>query len=118
MTVCDAVQHAYQKGIIHRQLSRLLRHVLRRYPDDFWLHWRAARASNSCRPPRVEEDIYHLSAALALRPQSVEVLNEVGYTLNSQGKHDEAIAYFRRSEMTPVVDLRPRSNLRRRSRHP
>ncbi len=85
----------------------LLEKALREHPDDFWLHFSVASVagdSSSSRPRRDEERVRHLTVALALRPRSAAVLNNLGAALKDQGKLDDAMACYRRAlELDPKL---------------
>jgi hypothetical protein len=56
---------------------------------------------------------HHLRVALAKNPQSVELLNDVGYCCYLQGRHDEAEAAFRQSLEIDPNHVTSRNNLNR-----
>ena len=64
----------------------------RLYPGDFWLNHNLGMAFGVSNPPRREEAIRYLTAATALRPDSLGAHLNLGNALPSQGKLDEAIA--------------------------
>lgn len=72
-----------------------------RYPADFWTHWIRAADVISTRKPLSSDDraeqIGHLRAALALRPEAFAVHNNLGNALRAQGNIDEAIVCFRQA---------------------
>ncbi len=90
------VAQALKKSGRPERALEVLGRALREHPDDFWLHFVAAKANRSSRPPRDDEAIRHYTAALALRPRSVAVLNNLGIA-EDQGKPDEAIACYRKA---------------------
>ena len=96
------VARALTKSGRPERAKEVLDSALWEHPEDFWLHFEAANANHSSRPPRYEEAIRHYTAALALRPRSVAVLNNLGIALTDQGKLDEAIACYRKAiELDP-----------------
>jgi tetratricopeptide (TPR) repeat protein len=75
----------------------ILNKALWQYPGDFWLHFTAAGAADECEPRRADDEVHHLQVALALRPQNVILLNNLGTALNDLDKPEEAIASYRRA---------------------
>jgi serine/threonine protein kinase/Tfp pilus assembly protein PilF len=75
----------------------LLRQAQRQYPGDFWINVQLAIALRRLVPPYRNESVSFMRAALAARPQSTGTLNLLGFYLDRQGKHDEAIDTYRRA---------------------
>jgi tetratricopeptide (TPR) repeat protein/serine/threonine protein kinase len=75
----------------------LMRAVVRRHRDDFWLNYDLVEGLLVMKPPRVDEALQYATAEAALRPRSWIALDHLGTVLNMQGRHDEAIAAFRES---------------------
>jgi serine/threonine-protein kinase len=71
----------------------MLRTAQRRYPDDFWINMRLAHCL-CLLPSHEDEGVAFYRAALALRPQSPGVHNNLGMALLHQGKRAEAIDAF------------------------
>jgi serine/threonine-protein kinase len=86
--------------------ERLLRRAQQLHPGDFWTNFELghflAPARNVGPSARTEEAIGFYRAALAVRPQSPAVLNNLGHALAAQGKLAEAEAAFRKA-----IDLKP-----------
>jgi serine/threonine-protein kinase len=73
----------------------LLRQARQKHPGDFWINHTLGQALTKARPPRRDEAIRFLTAAVALRPQSPGVHQNLGIALSKQGQLEEAIAEFR-----------------------
>jgi tetratricopeptide (TPR) repeat protein len=73
----------------------LMRAVVRRHRDDFWINYDLVEGLLAMKPPRVDEALLYATAVAALRPRSWIALCHLGIVLNRQGRHDEAIAEFR-----------------------
>src|SRR5207237_171094 len=71
--------------------ERLLRRAWQRYPADFWINFELASALGEL-DPGSGEAIGFYRAALALRPQSAAIYNNLGSILLDQGKLPEAVA--------------------------
>jgi serine/threonine protein kinase/Flp pilus assembly protein TadD len=71
----------------------LLRQAQRQHPDDFWINHNLGRALSDP-PAHPAEAVGYLRAALALRPGSAGVHNNLAFALRLQGRHDEAIAHY------------------------
>ncbi len=68
----------------------------RSHPDDFLIAFEFARALRGRVPPRAAAALVQYEAALALRPQNVEVWHELGMTLGTYlGRVDETVPLFR-----------------------
>jgi tetratricopeptide (TPR) repeat protein len=93
------------RGLVaaHAQESavQLLRRVQRRYPADFWINYDLA-ALLAREPATAVEAIGFYRAALAVRPRSYAILNDLGMALRDQGKLAEAVDTFHQA-----IDLQP-----------
>jgi serine/threonine-protein kinase len=76
---------------------RVLTAAQQRRPDDFWLNHELAYYLCRLDPPRNDEAVGFYRAALAIRPDSPGVHNNLGILLAEQGKHAEAEAAYRRA---------------------
>lgn len=76
--------------------------VQRRHPDDFWVTF---NLSNVARRTDMLQSVRYLQAALALRPESAIVHNNLGCSLGSLGRLDEAAAHLRRA-----IEIDPESS--------
>jgi len=74
--------------------ERLLRAGQERYPSDFWLNHDLGRLLYRQNPPRAEEGVRYLTAALALRSDSPGVHLNLGVALVKKGDLDGAIRRF------------------------
>jgi tetratricopeptide (TPR) repeat protein len=92
--------------LLHRALHQcgvkggavtLLRRAQEAFPGDFWINHNLGMALQDCDPPRAEESIRFLTAAMALRPESPGVRLNLGLALWNNGRLDEALAAFRRA---------------------
>ncbi len=84
--------------------KRVLRRAWRKGPGDFWANYELAgfRVANpdeqeggNVTPHSEEEAVRHLTAAVAIRPQSALAYNDLGAVLWEEGKPAEAEAEFR-----------------------
>jgi len=76
-----------------------LRRAQVQYPADFWLNFALAHALQKTQPL---EAAGFYRVALAIRPASSAVYNNLGVALRDQGKPDEAIAAYRKAiELDP-----------------
>src|SRR5262249_12658705 len=73
----------------------LLEQGQRRYPGDFWLNFELANALN--KRARWDEAIGYYRAALAVRPQTGAVYNNLGNALYAKQDLDGAIASFHKA---------------------
>jgi serine/threonine protein kinase/Tfp pilus assembly protein PilF len=79
----------------------LLRKAQQRHPADFWINFELAFLLYGERGSEAEA-VGYLRAALALRPESTGVYNNLGTALYRQGKWEEAAAAYR-----TAIDLYP-----------
>ncbi len=75
--------------------ERLLRAGQERYPNDFWLNHKLGMVLLELKPPRAEEAVRYLTAALALRSDSPGVHLNLGLALSNNGDVDGAIRRYR-----------------------
>jgi tetratricopeptide (TPR) repeat protein len=75
--------------------ERLLRSGLERYPGDFWLNHDLGMVLKNQTPPRPEEAVRYLTAALALRYDSPGVYNSLGRALTATHDWEAAIRCYR-----------------------
>jgi serine/threonine-protein kinase len=76
---------------------QLLRRARQQYPDDFWVNQDLGVWLAMTEPLRWAEAVRYLTAAVALRPNSPGVHNNLGSTLQKGGQLDEAIACFQKA---------------------
>jgi Flp pilus assembly protein TadD len=86
--------HVGRRGEAGRA-AELLRDGLRRHPGDFWLHFELAYVLSDLGPGQAGEAARHYTAALALRPESAVVHNNLGLALKDQGDLVGAVACYR-----------------------
>jgi serine/threonine protein kinase/lipoprotein NlpI len=84
-------------GLPNADAAALLRRALVVYPQDFWLHLYMGNRSEA-----LAERAGHLRAALALRPGSSVVYNDLGTVLFARQDHDGAIRHYAKA-----LDLDP-----------
>jgi eukaryotic-like serine/threonine-protein kinase len=77
-----------------REAERLMLRAVARYPGDFWLNF---GMGNSLLTTKPEEAVGYYRAALALRPGTAAVHNNLGVALKERGRLDEAIAEYRKA---------------------
>jgi tetratricopeptide (TPR) repeat protein/tRNA A-37 threonylcarbamoyl transferase component Bud32 len=75
----------------------LLVRAQRRHPGDFWLNFNLANVLNKPRPGRWEEAVGYYRAALAVRPNTPVVYNNLGNALQAKGNLEEAIAEYKKA---------------------
>jgi serine/threonine protein kinase/Flp pilus assembly protein TadD len=81
--------------------ERLLRRAQQAHPADFWINFELALVLQSTKPGDWEA-IRFYQAALALRPQSAAVYNNLGNVWHDHGKLEEAEAAYRKAiELNP-----------------
>jgi serine/threonine protein kinase/tetratricopeptide (TPR) repeat protein len=90
-----------QRGATETALNLLWR-AQEAFPDDFWINLRLGMALRGSQPPRAEEALRFLTAAVALRPGNAVARFNLGSTLHQHGRPDEAAAVLRRA-----IDLKP-----------
>jgi Flp pilus assembly protein TadD len=89
----------------------LLRRAQERHPGDFWLNHSLGLYLVSTRPPRLEEAVGFLRAAVAARPQSSLAHGNLGYALSQLGRAAEAEAEYRKVAMLQPDNVLAHSNL-------
>jgi tetratricopeptide (TPR) repeat protein/tRNA A-37 threonylcarbamoyl transferase component Bud32 len=77
--------------------ERLLRRAQQRRPADFWLNYWLALILSRKGAPNHDEIVGFFRVALALRPDSAWVHNELGLHLRKLGDPEGGIAYFRKA---------------------
>src|SRR5262249_18742713 len=83
-------------------VESVFRQARQHKPGDFWINVGLAYSLSKLQPPQTDEIIRFYSVALALRPDSHWVHNNLGYWLRKKGRLDEAIACFRKAiELDP-----------------
>jgi tetratricopeptide (TPR) repeat protein len=75
----------------------LLRRAQRQYPADFWVNYLLGRVLQQVTPPEREKAVRFLTAAVALRPESLGAHNDLGAALAGKGQWDEAIASYKKA---------------------
>jgi tetratricopeptide (TPR) repeat protein len=73
------------------------------HPGDFWLNFLLGNVLRNAKP---EEAIAYYRAALALRPDTSAVYNNLGNALQAKGQLEEAIQHYRRA-----IELDPKNAL-------
>jgi Flp pilus assembly protein TadD len=89
----------------------LLRRAWVRYPGDFWINFELAVALHKTKNPPLGEVIRFYTAALAVRPDSAIVLNNLGIALAGQQDRKGAIAAFHKAIGINPKDARAHYNL-------
>jgi serine/threonine-protein kinase len=80
---------------VPRDAEGLLRRAQARHPGDFWLNFVLGHVLQAGKKPA--EAVAYYRAALAVRPTTPAVYNNLGNALHDQGKLEEAAAEFRRA---------------------
>src|SRR5262249_37663865 len=75
--------------------EKVLRQGRQAHPGDFWLEHDLGLCLGKVKPPKHEEAVRFLTAAVALRSRSPGAHVNLGNALNGQGKHKEAEAAHR-----------------------
>jgi tetratricopeptide (TPR) repeat protein len=78
----------------HEAAVEFLRRAQARHPGDFWLTCQLGRELTVLSPPRWTEAASFYRAALALRPQSLEVRHRLGFALARAGRPEEALGLW------------------------
>jgi serine/threonine-protein kinase len=78
----EAAARLLQKGWPHR-------------PDDFWVNHDLAMVFSVMKPPRRQEQVRYLTAAVAARKRSLVALSNLGMALRDKGDADEALRVLR-----------------------
>jgi serine/threonine-protein kinase len=86
--------------------AALLRRAYEAHPEDHLLASQLAFAVLLYHPPRLDENVRYLSAAVALRPDVAHHRLGLGIALVGRGAYDEALVHIRR-----VLELSPGSAL-------
>jgi tetratricopeptide (TPR) repeat protein len=77
--------------------ERLLRRAQAEHPADFWINFHLAAVLSQREAPELAQAARFYQAALALRPHSPVVYNNLGTVLHDQGKVAEAEAAYRKA---------------------
>jgi tetratricopeptide (TPR) repeat protein len=77
--------------------ARLLRRAQQQYPADFWVNFNLSWFLQKMTPPELDDAVRFLTAAVALRPESMEVHFILGYLLHGKGQVEEAIACYQKA---------------------
>jgi tetratricopeptide (TPR) repeat protein/tRNA A-37 threonylcarbamoyl transferase component Bud32 len=78
----------------------VLREAHRHHPDDFWLNDTLGGFYCGCNPPRYDDAVRYLQAAVVLRPRSWYAHYELARTLERKGAHEEA-----KAEVAKVMEI-------------
>jgi serine/threonine-protein kinase len=93
-------------------VAALVAGARQRRPDDFWLSEDLGLLLLSSQPPRYEEAIRFLTAAVAIRRRSPQARANLGRALQGKGLLDEAIAEYREAlRLKNHVNGQVRNNL-------
>jgi tetratricopeptide (TPR) repeat protein len=86
----------------HKDVVELLQRAQQAHPGDFWINEYLGRSLQDSQPPRLDEAIRFLTAAVALRPDSAGARLALGDALEEKGRLDDAITAYRQ-----IIDLKP-----------
>jgi tetratricopeptide (TPR) repeat protein len=92
----DLARQLRKKGYTNHAVA-LLREVHDYQPNDFWVNFELARTYITTDPPRSEEVVRFLTAALAVRPDVPVAYTFLGHALMARGRNAEALAAYRRA---------------------
>jgi serine/threonine protein kinase/tetratricopeptide (TPR) repeat protein len=95
-TLVNLAERLRGAGATQRAVQ-LLRQAWRQYPADFWVNEDLGMLVRETDPQRWPEAVRHLTAAVALRPDSPGAHLNLGLALEAGGKRDDAIACFHRA---------------------
>jgi tetratricopeptide (TPR) repeat protein len=84
-------------GLPPSEAADLLRRAKKQRPADFWINHELGMAFKHQSPPNLPEAVRFLTAAVALRPDSLGALQNLGTTLAVHGRVDDAIEHFQRA---------------------
>jgi tetratricopeptide (TPR) repeat protein/serine/threonine protein kinase len=88
------------------KMEELLRSAQQQHPADFWITYQLASVLFKKERPDHGQVIRFLQAALALRPRSPVVRNNLGVALYGKGRLEEAIVEYREAiRLKPDFDL-------------
>jgi tetratricopeptide (TPR) repeat protein len=76
---------------------QLLRRAWQQHPEDFWANEELGLLLNETEPQRWAESVRHVTAGVALRPDSAGAYLNLGNALHNGGQLDDAIACYRRA---------------------
>jgi serine/threonine-protein kinase len=76
---------------------KLLRLARRHSPADFWVNHDLGIMLAQMKPPRLEQSVRFLTAAVSLRPDSPAEHSNLGVALYYKGQRDEALACFEKA---------------------
>src|SRR5262245_8240764 len=93
----DLARELRKKQGYRNQAVALLRGVHDYHPNDFWVNFVLAETYRFTDPPRTEEMVRFLTAALAVRPEVPVAYTMIGDTLMARGRTAEAMAAYRRA---------------------
>jgi tetratricopeptide (TPR) repeat protein len=91
--------------------ERLLRRAQAEHPADFWINFELGSVLVLKKPPDIREVVRFFQVALALRPQSLTVYNNLACALRDQGKPAEAEAACRKAIQLQPDDAFAHNNL-------
>jgi serine/threonine-protein kinase len=112
--VADLPPRALTQLSGHLRLARaaaLLRQAQRHYPADFWVNHDLGMALLLVTPPKRDEAVRFLTAAVALRPDSPGCRLDQGAALYLKGRLDEAIACYQKASALAPKYAAPQYNL-------
>jgi serine/threonine-protein kinase len=89
----------------------LLERGQQRWPGDFWLNFNLASALKTKKRARWEEAVGYYRAALAVRPRTGAVYNNLGNTLADKGNLAGAIAAYKQALALAPKDAKAHYNL-------
>lgn len=98
------------KGQSYAQIT-MLRRAQRLHPGDFWINYDLGSALKGHGPDRLAEAISYYRAALAVRPHSTAVINDLGTALDRKGDTQDAVAYYRQAVAIDPKHVRALNNL-------
>ncbi|HBI43452.1 MAG TPA: hypothetical protein DDY78_11430 [Planctomycetales bacterium] len=96
---------------LSEEAAVLLRQAQQRYPGDFWISLTLGNVCRRLHPPRPQEAVGYMRAAVAIRPGSAGAHHNLGAVLGDSGAWAAALGEFRRAIELDPQDSRAHDGL-------